>query len=480
MENNSLATIKVVGIGGGGVNAVNRMVDAGLNGVEFIAINTDQQHLLLSNADVTLDIGTESTKGLGAGADPEVGRQSAEDDADNIKDVLQGADMVFITAGEGGGTGTGGAPVVARIARELGALTVGVVTKPFAFEGRRRMKQALDGIERLKQEVDALIVIPNERLRSLGDKNMSFSEAYRLADESLLKSIQAITEIIVKVGEINVDFADVTSVIRGAGTALIGIGQASGDNRAIKATEQAIHSPLLETSIDGARGVIFCTFGAEGKVGLEEGSNAGTMVEAASHPEVNFISGLYHDETLGDDIRIIVIAAGFDEPEVSTESKPNANGGQISGLNSESSSTSANFSIPATASQSFEDSSDDIPTGIPTGTATATSTTGTTSTAGLTGSTRISGLSNSSSSGLTGSSSIPTVTSSGFSSPGFSSTNLGARNSDPQSSGSLQVLSGQISTVGNAKSSYTSLSTGLPVIEEVEEDNLGLPDFLNE
>ena len=250
---NYLAVIKVVGIGGGGVNAINRMIEFGLKGVEFVAINTDAQQLLMSDADVKLDIGREITKGLGAGANPEVGRQAAEDHAAEIEEVLRGSDMVFITAGEGGGTGTGGAPVVARIARNLGALTIGVVTKPFDFEGKRRAASAELGVEALRKEVDTLIVIPNERLLALADPNISFVEAFRQADMVLLQGVGGITDLITTPGLINLDFADVKSVMQDAGSALMGIGAARGEDRAIIAARQAIASPLLESSIEGAR-----------------------------------------------------------------------------------------------------------------------------------------------------------------------------------------------------------------------------------
>ena len=253
---NYLAVIKVVGIGGGGVNAVNRMIDVGLRGVEFIAINTDAQALLMSDADVKLDVGRELTRGLGAGANPDVGRQAAEDHQEEIEEVLRGADMVFVTAGEGGGTGTGGAPVVARIARSLGALTIGVVTRPFTFEGRRRATSADSGIEALRDEVDTLIVIPNDRLLSISDRNVSVLDAFRSADQVLLSGVQGITDLITTPGLINLDFADVKSVMQGAGSALMGIGSARGEDRAVKAAELAIASPLLEASIDGAHGVL--------------------------------------------------------------------------------------------------------------------------------------------------------------------------------------------------------------------------------
>lgn len=308
---NYLAVIKVVGIGGGGVNAVNRMIDVGLKGVEFIAINTDAQALLMSDADVKLDVGRELTRGLGAGADPEVGRRAADDHAEEIEEVLRGADMVFVTAGEGGGTGTGGAPVVARIARSLGALTIGVVTRPFAFEGKRRQTQAEAGIEALREEVDTLIVIPNDRLLSISDRAISILDAFRSADEVLLSGVQGITDLITTPGLINLDFADVKSVMQGAGSALMGIGSARGEDRAVQAAELAISSPLLEASIDGAHGVLLSLQGGS-DMGLFEINEAARLVQEAAHPEANIIFGAVIDDTLGDEVRVTVIAAGFD------------------------------------------------------------------------------------------------------------------------------------------------------------------------
>ena len=308
---NYLAVIKVVGIGGGGVNAVNRMIEYGLKGVEFIAINTDAQALLMSDADVKLDIGRDLTRGLGAGANPDVGRQAAEDHADEIEEVLKGADMVFVTAGEGGGTGTGGAPVVARIARGLGALTIGVVTRPFGFEGRRRGGQADEGIESLRGEVDTLIVIPNDRLLSLTDRQISVIDAFRQADHVLLQGVSGITDLITTPGLINLDFADVKSVMQGAGSALMGIGSSRGDDRAISASEGAINSPLLEASIDGAHGVLMSIAGGS-DLGLFEINEAARLVSEAAHPEANIIFGTVIDDTLGDEVRVTVIAAGFD------------------------------------------------------------------------------------------------------------------------------------------------------------------------
>jgi cell division protein FtsZ len=308
---NYLAVIKVVGIGGGGVNAVNRMIDVGLKGVEFVAINTDAQALLMSDADVKLDIGRELTRGLGAGADPEVGRQAAEDHAEEIEEVLRGADMVFVTAGEGGGTGTGGAPVVARIAKSLGALTIGVVTRPFGFEGRRRQSQAETGVDALRAEVDTLIVIPNDRLLSLTDRNISVIDAFRQADHVLLQGVSGITDLITTPGLINLDFADVKSVMQGAGSALMGIGSARGDERAVEAATAAISSPLLEASIEGAHGVLLSVSGGS-DLGLFEINEAARMVSDAAHPDANIIFGAVIDDTLGDEVRVTVIAAGFD------------------------------------------------------------------------------------------------------------------------------------------------------------------------
>ena len=308
---NYLAVIKVVGIGGGGVNAVNRMIELGLRGVEFIAINTDAQALLMSDADVKLDVGRELTRGLGAGADPEVGRRAAEDHAEEIEEALAGADMVFVTAGEGGGTGTGGAPVVARIAKSIGALTIGVVTKPFGFEGKRRSAQAEIGVDSLKNEVDTLIVVPNDRLLEISDRGISMLEAFATADQVLLAGVQGITDLITTPGLINLDFADVKSVMQGAGSALMGIGSARGADRAIKAAELAVASPLLEASIEGAHGVLLSIQGGS-NLGIFEINDAARLVQEAVHPEANIIFGAVIDDTLGDEVRVTVIAAGFD------------------------------------------------------------------------------------------------------------------------------------------------------------------------
>lgn len=308
---NYLAVIKVVGVGGGGVNAVNRMIDTGLKGVEFIAINTDAQALLMSDADVKLDVGRETTRGLGAGADPEVGRRAAEEHLEEIEEALSGADMVFVTAGEGGGTGTGGAPVVARIAKSIGALTIGVVTKPFSFEGRRRMGQAENGIQALRNEVDTLITVPNDRLLEISDASISIMDAFATADQVLLAGVQGITDLITTPGLINLDFADVKSVMQGAGTALMGIGSARGADRAVKAAELAVSSPLLEASIDGAHGVLISIQGGS-DLGMQEISQATALVQEVVHPEANIIFGTVIDDAFGDEVRVTVIAAGFD------------------------------------------------------------------------------------------------------------------------------------------------------------------------
>jgi cell division protein FtsZ len=309
---NYLAVIKVVGIGGGGVNAVNRMIEEGLKGVEFIAINTDAQALLMSDADVKLDVGRELTRGLGAGANPDVGARAAEDHREEIEEVLKGADMVFVTAGEGGGTGTGGAPVVAAVARALGALTIGVVTRPFGFEGKRRAVQAEIGIERLRAEVDTLIVIPNDRLLSISDRSVSVLDAFKAADQVLLSGVQGITDLITTPGLINLDFADVKSVMSGAGSALMGIGSSRGDDRAVAAAEMAISSPLLEASIDGAHGVLLSIQGGS-DLGLFEINEAAQLVSNSAAVDANIIFGAVIDDALGDEVRVTVIAAGFDE-----------------------------------------------------------------------------------------------------------------------------------------------------------------------
>ena len=311
---NYLAVIKVVGIGGGGVNAVNRMIDAGLKGVEFIAVNTDAQALLMSDADVKLDIGRELTRGLGAGADPELGRQAAEAHMDEIEEVLKGADMVFVTAGEGGGTGTGGAPVIAELARSLGALTIGVVTRPFAFEGRRRSVNAEQGIMKLKDRVDSLIIIPNDRLLQVCDETTSVLEAFRMADEVLLQGVQGITNLITTPGLINLDFADVKAIMLNAGSSLMGIGNARGEDRAVLAAQNAVSSPLLEASIEGARGVLLSVSGGS-DLGLFEVNQAAQIIAKSAHPDANIIFGAVIDDQLGDELRLTVIASGFERAE---------------------------------------------------------------------------------------------------------------------------------------------------------------------
>src|SRR5437762_2599450 len=308
---NYLAVIKVVGIGGGGVNAVNRMIDAGLKGVEFIAVNTDAQALLMSDADVKLEIGRELTRGLGAGSDPEVGEQAAEAHKDEIEEVLKGADMVFITAGKGGGTGTGGAPVIAEIAKALGALTIGVVTRPFSFEGRRRSVQAEQGIVKLRDKVDTLIVIPNDRLLSVSNDKTSVLNAFKMADEVLLQGVQGITDLITTPGLINTDFADVKMIMTNAGSSLMGIGYASGEGRALNAARAAISSPLLEASIEGARGILLNISGGS-DLGLFEVNEAAEIIRGVAHPDANIIFGAVIDDTMGDEVRVTVIAAGFD------------------------------------------------------------------------------------------------------------------------------------------------------------------------
>ncbi|NNF69492.1 MAG: cell division protein FtsZ [Acidimicrobiia bacterium] len=306
-----LAVIKVVGIGGGGVNAVNRMVDADVSGVEFIAINTDAQALLMSDADVKLDIGRDATRGLGAGADPEIGRQAADEHRDEIEEALRGADMVFITAGEGGGTGTGGAPVVAEVSRSIGALTVGVVTRPFGFEGRRRSVQAEQGIQALKTAVDTLIIIPNERLLEIADPKTPVLEAFQLADDVLTNGVKGITDLITTPGLINVDFADVRTVMSEAGSAVMGIGRSSGENRAEQAAEKAISSPLLETSMEGARGVLLSISGP-GDMSLHEVNTAANLIADHCDADANIIFGSVIDDTMDDEMKVTVIAAGFD------------------------------------------------------------------------------------------------------------------------------------------------------------------------
>jgi cell division protein FtsZ len=307
---NYLAVIKVVGVGGGGTNAVNRMVDAGLSGVEFIAVNTDAQALMVCDADVKIHIGSAATRGLGAGADPAVGLAAAQESRDELKEALKGADMIFITAGEGGGTGTGGAPIVAELGRELGALTVGVVTKPFGFEGRKRSQQAEQGIESLRERLETLIVIENDRLLQVVEKQTSVVDAFRMADDVLRQGVQGITDLITVPGLVNLDFADVRTIMRDAGSALMGIGSASGDTRAADAAHAAVSSPLLETTLDGATGVLLNITGGAG-LGLFEVNEAAEVVTGHADPNANVIFGAVIDESMGDEVRVTVIATGF-------------------------------------------------------------------------------------------------------------------------------------------------------------------------
>ena len=319
---NYLAVIKVIGVGGGGVNAVNRMIDAGLKGVEFVAVNTDAQALLMSDADVKLDIGRDLTRGLGAGSDPDVGRNAAETHREEIEEVLKGADMVFITAGEGGGTGTGAAPIIAELARTIGALAIGVVTRPFSFEGRRRSVQADAGVQRLKEKVDTLIVIPNDRLLTVANEKTSVLNAFKMADEVLLQGVSGITNLITTPGLINTDFADVKMILSSAGSALMGIGQASGENRAVTAAKAAISSPLLEAAIDGARGILLNITGPSG-MSLFEMNEAAEIIHGVAHQDANIIFGTVIDDELGDEVKVTVIAAGFDRWDSgSTTSRP--------------------------------------------------------------------------------------------------------------------------------------------------------------
>ncbi|MDK2887674.1 MAG: cell division protein FtsZ [Thermoanaerobacter sp.] len=318
LENNQLANIKVIGVGGAGNNAVNRMIMAGLRGVEFIAVNTDAQALQLAQTSNKIQIGAKLTKGLGAGANPEIGQKAAEESRDEIIQALKGADMVFVTAGMGGGTGTGAAPVVAEVAKELGALTVGVVTKPFTFEGRKRMNQAEMGIQNLKGKVDTLITIPNDRLLQVIDKHTSIVEAFRIADDVLRQGVQGISDLIAVPGLINLDFADVKTIMKETGSALMGIGLASGENRATEAARMAISSPLLETSIEGARGVLLNITGGT-SLGLFEVNEAAEIISQAADPEANIIFGAVIDERMEDEVRVTVIATGFDQKVVKKE-----------------------------------------------------------------------------------------------------------------------------------------------------------------
>lgn len=327
MSNSSgayLAVIKVVGIGGGGVNAVNRMVEAGVRGVEFIALNTDAQALLMSDADVKLDIGRDVTHGLGAGANPEIGRAAAEEHRSELEDALKGSDMVFITAGEGGGTGTGGAPIVAEVARSVGALTVGVVTRPFGFEGHRRAVYAEEGIDALREAVDTLIIIPNDRLLDVGDPSAPIGETFRLADEVLMSGVTGITDLITTPGLINVDFADVRTIMSDAGSAVMGIGRATGENRASQAAERAISSPMLESSMDGSKGVLLSVAGPSSMT-LHEAIEAARVVSDHADAEADIIFGAIIDDDLGEEMKVTVIAAGFEgrrRPDRASGSRP--------------------------------------------------------------------------------------------------------------------------------------------------------------
>ena len=313
-EMEQFADIKVVGVGGGGNNAVDRMIDSGLKGVEFVAVNTDGQALVSSNAEITLQIGDELTNGLGAGANPEIGGKAAEESEDMIAETLEGSDMVFITAGMGGGTGTGATPVIAEIAKDVGSLTVGVVTKPFTVEGRQRMKKAQNGIERLKEKVDTLIIIPNDRLLDVVEKQTSLVEAFQTADDVLRQGVQGISDLITIPGLINLDFADVKTIMTDAGSALMGIGTATGDNRAVEAARTAIASPLLEASIEGAKGVLLNITGGS-DLGLHEANEAAKVISEVADPEANIILGSVVDEELNDEVKVTVIATGFDRGE---------------------------------------------------------------------------------------------------------------------------------------------------------------------
>ena len=321
MGPDSVVNIKVVGVGGGGNNVVNRMVKTGTKGVDFIAVNTDKQALAVSSATYKIQIGEKLTNGQGAGSDPEVGRKSAEENRTQISKALEDADMVFITAGMGGGTGTGAAPIVADIAKELGVLTVGVVTKPFRFEGMRRMKQAEGGITELRNKVDSLVIIPNERLKLATDQKITMVNAFEIADDVLQQAVQSISDLIKNTGFINLDFADVSAVMKDAGRAHMGVGRAAGKNKAEEAARMAISSPLLETSINGAKGVLINVTGSM-DIGLEEVETAANLVQEAAHPEANIIFGAAFDDTLEDELRVTVIATGFDEVESSMPSKP--------------------------------------------------------------------------------------------------------------------------------------------------------------
>lgn len=327
LQPESFARIKVVGIGGGGCNAVNRMIDEGLTGIEFIAVNTDAQALQFSKAKVRVRIGEKSTRGLGAGGDPRIGRSAAEESAEELYEVLKGSDMVFVTAGLGGGTGTGGAPVIAQIAKEIGALTIGVVTRPFTFEGTHRAKSAEEGASALKEHADTLIIIPNDRLLQIVDKRSGLQDAFKVADDVLRQGIQGISELITIPGLINLDFADVRTIMSEGGAALMAVGQASGEDRAAKAAEIAISNQLLDVTIDGARGILFNVTGGE-SLKLFEVNQAAAIIKETAHPDVNLIFGAVIDESMGENLRITVIATGFEGQSLSeslsrAESKKN-------------------------------------------------------------------------------------------------------------------------------------------------------------
>lgn len=356
---NYIAVIKVVGVGGGGGNAVNRMIEAGLKGVEFIAVNTDAQALLMSDADVTLDIGRQLTRGLGAGSNPSVGAAAAEEHREEIEEALKGADMVFITAGEGGGTGTGGAPVVAQIAKSLGALTIGVVTRPFGFEGRVRARQATEGIENLKQHVDTLIVVPNDRLMDISNEKTTMVSAFKMADDILMQGVQGITDVITTPGIINTDFADVKTIMESAGTAIMGIGMATGENKALTAARNAITSPLLESSIEGAKGILINIAGGP-DLTLYELNDAAKIIHDASDSDANIILGSVIDDYLADSVRVTVIAAGFDgETEIDLSSLPKQKKSEpISYINLGDEPKRVHTN---SVSSSFDDDDDDVP-----------------------------------------------------------------------------------------------------------------------
>lgn len=344
VEMQQFADIKVIGVGGGGNNAINRMIEAGLKGVEFISVNTDSQALFLSKAEKKIQVGEKLTKGLGAGADPEIGMKAAQENEDEILKALQGADMVFVTAGMGGGTGTGGAPIIARLAKQVGALTVGVVTKPFTFEGRKRNMQAENGIQDLKNEVDSLITIPNDRLLQVVEKNTAFNDAFRIADDILRQGVQGISDLIAVPGVINCDFADVKTVMKNTGSALMGIGRAKGDNRASEAARMAVSSPLLETSIEGARGVLFNISGGS-NLTLFEINEAAEIIHQSADVEANIIFGANINDALEDEVVVTVIATGFDAR------KPTLNEPMLRGRQTENSSSSfGSSSMPSSPS----------------------------------------------------------------------------------------------------------------------------------